>query len=313
MNRRLCLSDCIEEYLQHRRQLGFRLEAPGRTLRSLGRYAKQIGHSGPLTTELALKWVQLPSSAAPLWWARRLQIVRQFARFWTALDPRTQVPPAGIFGPAHSRSPVHIYCPSELRALFEATDVLLTAGRLQAFSFRTILGLLACTGVRVSEALRLQDQDIDWVNATLTVRRSKFGRSRCLPVDASVLAQLRSYQQKRRKAHPAPLRPAFFLTAKGRPWSRSHAERTFRRLRAHLGWNQSPLPRLYDFRHAFAIKTLMRWYRQGEDVGSKLLALSAYLGHRNISCTYWYLTAVPELLALGSQRLVAVLEGGIRG
>lgn len=311
MKARLCLLDSSEEYLQHRRQLGFCLETEGRTLRGLGRYAKEIGHSGALTTELALKWVQLPISASPLWWARRLEMVRRFAGFWSVFDPRTQVPPPGMFGPAYRRSPVHIYAPTEITALLEATEILMSAGPLQALTFRTVLGLLACTGMRISEALRLQDEDLEWVNATLTIRRSKFGRSRCLPLEASAIAELQSYQKQRRKVHPKPPIPAFFLTLKGRPLSRSHAEKTFRRLRAHLGWNQTPLPRLHDLRHAFAVDCLMRWYRQGEDAGSKLLALTAYLGHRNIRHTYWYLSAVPELLALGSARLAAVLKGGL--
>jgi integrase len=305
------LLQAIEEYLQYRHQLGFALKTEARALRGLGRYAAEIGHSGALTMELALQWARLPSSAAPLWWARRLEMARRFARFWIACDPETQVPPQGMFGPAYRRSPVHLYTATEITALLEATDILIPVGPIQALTCKTLLGLLACAGMRISEALSLQDEDFNWTTGTVTVRRSKFGRSRCLPLHPSALAPLRSYQKQRQNLHPRPAQPAFFLTLKGRPLSCSQMGKLFRRLRAHLGWKQTPLPRIHDLRHAFAIDCLMRWYRQGEDAGAKLLALATYLGHANIRHTYWYLSAVPELLALGSARLAAILEGGI--
>lgn len=307
----LCLSDAIEQYVRYRNQLGVALKTEARALRNLGRYAKEVGHAGALTTELAINWVQLPVSAAALWWARRLDMVRRFARFWVAFDPNTQVPPPGLFGPAYQRSPVHIYTAAEVTALLKAADSLIPAGKIQALTFKTFLGLLACTGMRVSEALRLQDEDFNWINSTVTIRRSKFGRSRCLPLHASAMAQLSSYQKQRQNTHQGPGQPAFFLTLKGPPLSYSQVGKIFRRLRTHLGWKQPPVPRIHDLRHAFAVACLIRWYRQGGDAGAKLLALATYLGHANIRHTYWYLSSVPELLALGSARLAAVLEGGL--
>jgi integrase len=306
----LCLSQAIERYLQYRSALGFGLLTEGRTLRGLGRYARRVGHTGPLTTELALQWIQLPLLTDRLWWARRLEMVRRFAQFWKALEPRTEVPPPGLFGPAYRRSAVHIYTPIQIEALLRATGFLGSAEPLRADTFRTLFGLLASTGLRISEALHLRDCDVDWIEATLTVHRSKGGRSRCLPVDPSVLKALQAYQERRRQRHPRTLGESFFVNVRGQPLLRAQAEKTFGSLRTRLGWNQDPLPRLYDLRHTFAVATLLRWYRQGQDVGAKLPALTTYLGHRNLRDTYWYLSAVPELLALGSARWAAILEGG---
>jgi integrase len=293
------LAGAVEFYLKERRQLGFPLKEDGQMLRQLVGYAAHRQHRGPLTRQLALAWAQSPTQASRLWWARRLDVARRFATFWSAFDPRTEIPPAGVFGPAYRRRAVHLYAPEEITALMEAAGGL---GGLRGLTFQTLLGLLACTGLRIGEALRLQTQDIDWTAGLLTVRHSKFRRSRSVPLQDSSLAALKLYRQWRQKYYSQTDRGFFFWGQNGRPISYGQAAATFGFLRQQLGWKQTPVPRLHDLRHAFAVRSLMEGYRRGETVAKEVLYLATYLGHSNIRDTYWYLSAVPELLALAQAR-----------
>ena len=305
----LSLAKAVEFYLQKRRQLGFPLKEDGQMLHQLVGYAAERGHRGPLTRPIALAWAQAPAQASPLWWARRLDAARRFATFWRVFDARTQVPPAGALGPAYRRRAVHLYSREQVRALMQAASDL---GGWRGLTFHTLIGLLACTGLRIGEALRLQEQDLDWTAGWLTVRHSKFGRSRCLPLQTSTLQALKTYQQKRhkqlRQTDPAPL----FVGRNGRAIPYHQAAATFRCLRRRLGWHQRPVPRLHDLRHTFAVDCLMDGYRRGEEVAQKVLHLATYLGHSNIRGTYWYLSAVPELLALSQAgwRELSAKSGG---
>jgi integrase len=292
----------IADYLKARRQLGFALEKEGRVLDSLARYARQTHHRGPLTTAWVLRWAQQPQPADPLWWARRLAIARQFAQFWVAFDPRTQVPPAGFFGPSHRRPPVHIYRASEITALLGATTTLGPPDGLRGATFGTLFGLLACTGLRLSEALRLRSQDLDPAPHTLRVQAIKSSPARSLPVPPSTSQALHRYDRLCQQKLRASTRPALFLNAQGQPLSRDAADRVFQHLRDHLGWTQPPIPRLYDLRHTFAVGCLVRWNRQPGELNAKILALSAYLGHRHVTDTYWYFTAIPQWLAASGAR-----------
>jgi len=279
------------------------LEHQGDLLANLAHYAQAKGHRGALTHSLALAWCQVPSAEHSLRRARRLEVVRGFARFWAAFDPRTQVPSAGLFGPAHRRRPVPIYSPAQIAALLAAAEQLPPPASLRPLTLRTLLGLLACTGLRISEALELELSDWEETQAVLTIRQSKWGQSRYVPLQPSAAAALKSYLHARGKAFPQGNEPALFLDGRGRRLTYRQASTTFRELRNQLGWHQEPQPRLHDLRHTFAVSCLLGWYRRGEaEVNQKILALAVYLGHRNIRHTYWYLTAVPELLALGSAR-----------
>jgi integrase len=297
--RPLSLTKAVDFYLRKRRQLGFPLKEDGQLLRQLVAYASGQGHRGPLTRALALAWAQRPVAASPLWWARRLDAARRFATFWSAFDPRTEVPPPGALGPSYRRRAVHLYTAEQIAALLQAARAL---DGVRGLTFPTLIGLLACTGLRIGEALRLHEQDINWTAGHLTVRHSKLGRSRCLPLQASTLSALKSYCQSRRKHlrqnHPTPL----FVGPNGRAITYIQAAKTFAGLRERLVWNQPPVPRLHDLRHTFAVGCLLKWCRQGNEVGQKVLGLATYLGHSHIQGTYWYLSAVPELLALTQAR-----------
>lgn len=293
------LAKAVEFYLGQRRQLGFPLKEDGQMLQQLVKYAAQRHHRGPLTSELALAWAQSPASASRFWWARRLDAVRRFAGFWRAFEPRTEVPPTGFFGSAYPRRAVHLYTDEEIAALMQAARQL---GGLRGLSFQTLIGLLACTGLRIREALGLQPQDIDWTAGLLTVRHAKMRRTRCVPLAASSLAALQRYRRCRQRYSSPIAAQALFLGQNGRAISYGQAAYTFQALREHLGWNQQPVPRWHDLRHTFAVRCLMDWYRCGDEVGPKMILLATYLGHTNINGTYWYLSAVPELLALAHAR-----------
>lgn len=304
MKASLSITQAIDFYLSSRRPLGFTLKSDETMLRSLARYARQVHYQGALTKDLILEWARLPKEVEPLWWARRLLTAHRFARFWHAFDPRVQVPPAGIFGPAYRRGRAHLYTAQEIAGLLDACESLMPTQSLLPATFRTLLGLLACTGLRISEALNLQTQDFDASAGTLLIRKSKGGQSRYVPLKSSAVTALKNYQRLRHKHYPHRSTSAFFLTGKGRPLSYRRAGKIFRALRMKLGWKQAPAPRLHDLRHTFAVNRLLTWQRRGNPaVNRNILALATYLGHRNIRHTYWYLSAGPELLVLASDRL----------
>jgi integrase len=189
------------------------------------------------------------------------------------------------------------------------------ASGLRRWTYRTLFGLLLATGLRVGEALALDASDVDWVHGTLSVRRSKTGASRTLPLHATVLDALREYQVRRDARHPVPRSSAFFLTRRGTRLAYGYVGSAFRCLRSDLGWKQRPTPRVHDMRHTFAVRKLLEWIRAGKDIDAEMPALSAYLGHCRPTGTYWYLSAVPELMrqiATGLEKL-AVLKVAGRG
>jgi integrase/recombinase XerD len=304
------LQSAVGFYLQSRRRLGFALQSEGALLENLVRHAQAVQHRGPLTTKLALDWAQVPLPTHCLRRARRLEAVRHFARFWATFDPRTQVPPAGLFGPAYRRVPVHIYTAEEIAALLAAARQGLPYQSRSLLSFATLLGLLACTGLRISEALQLELTDWDPAQAVLTVRQTKFGQSRYVPLSPSAATVLKRYLRARTQAFPQTKSAALFLDRRAKALAYWQAGQNFAALRRQLGWqNKQPRPRLHDLRHTFAVECLRRWYRQGqEQLNAKILSLAVYLGHRNIRHTYWYLTGVPDLLALGTQRWAKALK-----
>lgn len=299
---RKSLRQAVECYLSTRRSFGFALMREGFELHGLVRYAEQVGHRGPLTTQLALEWARLPKQADRLYWAVRLGVVRRFARFWIAYDPRTEVPPGDLFGPTCRRRAVHVYSRQEIATLLTAASELGQDHPLRGWTFCTLLGLLDCTGLRIGEALGLTNQAIDWSAGVLTVAQAKYGHARLIPVQSSTLEALQRYRTLRDRAVAPRLTARFFVTIRGKPLGYTGVSAVFRDLCRRLGWTQTPVPRLHDLRHTFAVRTLLGWYRSGEAVQSKIWTLSTYLGHRHLADTYWYLSAVPELMQLCQQR-----------
>jgi integrase len=271
-------------------------------LRSFVRYAQETGHTGPLTAALALQWAQQPQHASRPYLALRLQAVRLFAQFWQAYDPKTEIPPTDYFGSSSRRRAVHIYSRAELGQLLQSAASLRYPHPLRGQTLCALFGLLDCTGLRLGEALGLTDQDIDWAAGVLTIHHAKGGHTRLIPVQASTLEALQRYRAVRDQTLGSASAPRFFVTYRARPLQRCSVEYAFRQIRRMLGWNQRPVPRVHDLRHSFAVRTLLAWYQSSEPIESKLWTLSTYLGHQHPAHTYWYLTAVPELMEVSQQR-----------
>lgn len=305
MNHPRTMSARVEEYLAYRRNLGFQLQSEGVLLRQFARYADGEGHRGPLTTDLALRWARLPVTRTPLYWARRLEVVRCFARHLAISDPRTEIPAKGLLGPAHRRTPPHIYSEAEISALLVGARQLSSANGLRPLTYATLIGLLAAAGLRISEALRLTRADLDPGRGILVIRESKFHKSRLVPLHPTTVRALLDYGRLRDQVHPHPATDTFFVTSRGTPLRYSTVRHTFRKLCGHhriAGSNSGRAPRLHDLRHTFACRRLLRWYEEGIDVEHAVAYLSTYLGHAKVSDTYWYLTATPELLEQAAAR-----------
>jgi integrase len=295
------LADAAKEYVAVRRALGFKLYHETWWLPDFVSYLRAQG-SSIITTELALHWAQQPADASPQWWAAKLAAVRHFARHHRASDPRTEVPPPDLIPYRKQRLTPHLYTAADVAALMREAAGL--SRPLRAASYATILGLLATTGMRVSEALALDGDAIDWDRELVTIRSSKFGKSRHVPLHRSTLAALRDYAHRRDRLRPHRRSSAFFLSATGTRVIHQNFQHIFLRLleRTGLDRRRGRRPRIHDLRHTFAMRIVRDWYRAGVDVERRLPWLSTYLGHVSPSTTYWYLTATPELLAAAGER-----------
>lgn len=303
MRRPVTMSAKVGEYLAFRRGLGYQLRTEGRLLEQFARYADAAGHRGPLTTELALRWARLPAGGDPLYWARRLEVVRCLARHLAAVEPGTEVPPRRLLGPAHRRTPPHIYSDAELTRLMTAAGRLGPPGGIRPRTYATLVGLLASAGLRISEALRLSRADVDPIGGVVTVRETKFGKSRLVPLHPTAAAELAAYARDRDRLVPGPRGDHFFLSGRGEGVPYSTARTVFRTLCDRLGITGSGRrPRLHDLRHTFACRRVEAWYDAGVDLAHAVSALSVYLGHAKVTDTYWYLTATPDLLARAAGR-----------
>ncbi|MCA1699770.1 MAG: tyrosine-type recombinase/integrase [Actinobacteria bacterium] len=298
----------LHDYLRIRRQLGFELKEDGRLLERFVDFLEQA--SAPrVTTELALMWARLPVEAHPHRWRQRLGIVRGFARHLATIDPASEVPSEDLL-PAHRpRVRPYIYSPAEIAALIQAARTVTPP--LRAASYETLIGLMAATGVRIGEALGLDRADVDLKDGALHIRAGRQSKQREVALHHSTTQALRQYSRLRDRHWPKPKTTAFFLTVHGARLSRPTVNRAFPELlrRAGLeGCGERQRPRPHDLRHTFAVRTLLDWYRAGEEVDRKMPLLSTYLGHVNPESTYWYLQAVPELLALVGRRLEQLPE-----
>ena len=308
-----------ENYLDERRRLGYRLRTPGNALRSFARYVDALGHEGPLTVEIMVAWARRAktNSDIPATWARRLKLLRPFARYLQQFDPHTEVPDDTLFGGVGQRLAPHIYNEQEI------VDLLAAAHRLdpplRGVTYETLFGLLAATGLRVSEAVHLTDADVDLNSALLSVRQTKFAKSRQVPLHSSTVEALRRYRRLRNRQITVTRETPFFAGTRGRrigcALSLRQVRRVFQRLRDHLGWvnrGAHAAPRIHDLRHTFVVRRLLLWHAQDVDLDQAMLSLSTYVGHASVKDTYWYLTGVPELMALAAgkfQSLMAVQEG----
>lgn len=306
------LEQSLSDYLAVRRALGYKLERAGKLLAQFVAFLQQRG-AATITTELALQWATLPPASESNWHSQRLSVIRAFAGHLHAIDPACEVPSADMLCWRPRRAIPYLYRDEEVAALMAATAMLSTPHRTATLS--TLIGLLAATGMRVGEAIRLDCSDIDDGHGLVVVRDSKFGKSRELALHPSTISALRRYLRRPDRPRPAAGTPAVLLSAAGTRLIYCDVQHTFARLvrRADLQpRSASCRPRLHDLRHTFAVNTVLDAYRSGGDVQARLPLLSTYLGHVNPSTTYWYLQAAPELLALAGERLQHHLQGAPR-
>jgi integrase/recombinase XerD len=297
----------VEDYLTLRRRLGFTLDKAGRLLADFAGYLEQAG-AAHITTELALAWATSPQGTHPQWWRQRMGIVRGFARYYQAIDPATEVPPAQILPARRPRVSPYLYSGADLAALLAGARALAPPWR--AATYETLVGLLAVTGLRLGEALGLDRPDADLAGGVLVVGRAKYGNPREVPLHETTVMALRRYAQFRDRQWPQPQTASFFVAARGGRLGAGTVADNFRALitRAGLeGQGARRWPRPHDLRHTLAVQTLAGWYRAGADVDARMPLLSTFLGHIHPADTYWYLQASPELLGLAGQRLETVL------
>ena len=312
------LQDHLRQYVAARRTLGTQLREPAKTLSGFIRFLSR-NKSKFITIPLALEWSQQSKNVQPATWARKLSMVRQFARWLSVIEPRHQVPPPRLLNVRHRRNKPHIYSDQEIARLMAEAAALKSPQGMKGLTLGTLIGLLAATGLRPGEAGALENQDVDFEAGVLVIRESKFGKSRLVPVDKSVVRALGKYARERNRTFPLPCCSAFFVSDHGTPLNLGAVRRWFCKVSRSCGLRKGPEgkrygrgPRLQDMRHTFATKRLMEWYRTGSNVPLQMPKLTTYLGHSSVACTYWYIEAVPELLELATKFQLRATQGGRR-
>jgi integrase len=309
------LHQAVQDYLTTRRELGFKLREAGKGLLEFAAFMRQR-HATYITSELALAWAQQPRDAAPAYWAQRLSFVRGFARYRSATDPRTQIPPPGLLPFQPRRARPYLYSDEEIRRLLHAAQGMTyrcKCNGLKPRQFHCLFGLLSVTGLRLNEALNLKLSDVDLASAVLTIRGAKFGKDRLVPLHASTCRVLGQYLAER-DHHWAnrSVSSYVFVSNRGNRLDGAEVHRTFYALSRQIGLrgvSDSHGPRLHDMRHRFATNTLLRWYQRDQNPERLLPVLSAYLGHVHVADTQWYLNGSPELMREAMRRLEHCWEG----
>ena len=303
MKSRQSIAEQVSQYIQFKRSCGYKFETQGKELILFARYAELTGHKGPLTLELAVRWAKLPENADRRYWAIRYGHVRRFSQYMILFDPDTEILPKGLLGPSKRRLPPHIYSEGEIAALLKAASNLSPKNGLTSRTYVTLFGLLLSTGLRISEALNLSCENVDLKTGILTIKETKFRKSRLVPVHPSTLEELRRYMGFKQSYHLKVKSKMFFLNENGTPVNYYGVLYVFIKLSRKLGLrNAGKKPKIHGMRHSFAVRRMLKWYQEGADLDAKILTLSTYLGHVEIRDTYWYLSAVPELLNIVSER-----------
>ena len=297
------LRELLQNYLATRRALGFQLHTDGTGLLSFVTFMEQA-HAEYISTDLALVWAKQPTSVQPARWAQRLCYVRGFAHYCRAIDPRTEVPPLGLLPFHHQRPSPYFFTNDDIDHLLQGALTMPAQADFMNHALYCLFGLLSVSGLRICEALGLTLDDVDLNEGILTIRATKFGKSRLVPLHATTVKVLADYHQRRAPFLAGRQVPHWFVNAQGGRLSYDSVLRAFRRLTASMPSQPGrSRPRLHDLRHRFALMTLLHWYREGQDVQRLLPVLSAFLGHVQVSDTYWYLSACPELLEAAKERL----------
>lgn len=304
----------VAAYLAERREAGFALRIEGQQLTYFARFIDATGYRGPLTIDIASRWATASRLGRRITAARRIEVLRGFARYCRSWDHSSEIPPLRLYGPGHRRLTPHIFSATEIRTLMRAARDLHPAHGLRGETCATIIGLIAACGLRISEATALRREDVDFDHSCLHILHSKFGKSRLVPMHPSARSALLRYARRRDQKVQTQLRDAFFVFDHGRPVTARHLHYAFRTVRQAL--SRRPRSghsryRLHDVRHTFVCRRLERWYQQRIDIDRQMLALSTYIGHVHPDDTYWYVTATPRLLSLAARRLEPLASGGV--
>jgi integrase/recombinase XerD len=302
------LRQALHDYLTIRRRLGFELEQTEAVLEKYVNFMERAGAS-QISTELAVMFAKLPINAHPRWWQQRLGIVRTFARYVATIDPDGEVPPEDLLPARQHRLAPYLYTQQEITALLAAARAL--SPRLRAASIETVIGLLATTGLRTGEALALDRADVNLRDGALHVRAAKQKKQREVPLHQTTIRKLREYARVRDSYWLRSATPAFFLDTGGQRLGKATFNHQFAKLIGQIGLEgagERARPRPHDLRHTLAIRTLVDWIAAGENVERRMPELSTFLGHAQPESTYWYLQAVPELMALIAARLQRLPE-----
>ena len=301
------LGDALDRYAGMRRAFGYKFAAPERLLRDFVGFMDARAEA-VITSKLGVDWAT--GTAGPASWPSRLAAVRGFARHLACTEPLTEVPPIGILRQPRRRTP-YIYTEQEIGALMDAVLTLPPTKGLRRWTYHYMFGLLAVTGLRIGEALRLKRDDVDFGAGVLTIHDTKFGKSRLVPIHPTTIAALTDYIDRRDARRSRAAGVYFFTAEHGGQIYHQHAHRAFCLASRKIGLKPPPGhggPRIHDLRHSYAVGTLLRWYRAGEAVEQRLPILSTYLGHTHTRDTYWYLSACPELMEHAARRLDARWE-----
>lgn len=299
------LRRALEDYLALRRSVGVGLQDTERILGHFVTFAEQE-QTERITVDLARRWACEPQGTYPAWWARRLGMVRGFAQYLSAQEPTTEIPPKGLLPHRYPRATPYLYTDEDIAQLYQATRELPSASGMGPWSYATLFALLAVTGMRIGEALHPEREDVELTRGILHLRRTKLSKQRLVPLHPSTRDALLEYQSHRDRIYPRPSTSAFFLAEQGGALRDGAVRKIFTKVSLQIGLrdpSQGRAPRLHDLRHRFAVRTLIGWYRSGLDVEAQLPKLTTYLGHSHVHATYWYLTAVPELMQGAVARL----------
>jgi integrase/recombinase XerC len=313
MSTNTTIQTAVQRYLDERRQLGFDLIGAGMVLTRFARYA-DARHRGALTREIQLSWAREQTSrSSPGTCVTRLQLMRPFVTYYRQFEPNSVVLDPRDFGPRPQRPTPHIYTEQEVCDLLDEAGRLSPKEGLRPATYKALFGLIAATGLRVSEALHLRDADVDLPGASLTVRQTKFNKSRCLPIHSSVVQALGDYRSQRDQAIVNHCDMRFFVSAQGRALPSPTVHRVFSGLRERLGLKprgQHSHVRIHDLRHTMAVRRVQQWHQDGVTMDHGVFWLCTYLGHVKISDTYWYLTGAPELMAVVGEKFQDFVQGG---
>ena len=304
----------LDRYLTIRRSLGYDLRASERILRRFIAFAESQ-RADHVSTDLFVKWQGVFGHASRQTWAARLCIVRLFAQWLHNLNPAHEIPPRGLIPNRSRRSRPYIYSEEEIGKIIAAAAALPSVYGMRGLTFSTLFGLIAITGLRISEALVLDIDDVDLDLGVLTIRRGKGGKARFVPIHDSIISRLVAYARERdRLLGFTP--QSFFVTDHGTRPDDCSARYNFAIVCQRIGLRPEQLygrhgrgPRIHDLRHSFAARTILGWYRAGKDPAREMIKLTTYLGHTKPENTYWYIEAVPELLELAARRVTGNQNG----